>query len=287
MTARSHGSRRRCPSSRRQPAARHPQDRRRAPRPDAGPARRRRSTRDHVGVVRRASAASRARTPLPLPYPHLLAFRLHMEIMTDRVVPVPRDRHRAPRELDHPAPPDRASARRLQVTARARQPAPARQGSGLRPASPTVHSRRRAGVGGDLDVPAPRHGRRRRADRARRTRTPRRTAPSGGCPATSAAGTPAVSGDHNPIHLYAADRQGVRLPAPDRARHVVAWPAASARSRTGCPTRSASTSPSRSRSCCPGSVAFGSRPTDDGYAFSLTQPEVRRAAPGGSDRSDP
>ena len=44
---------------------------------------------------------------VPLTYPHLLAFPLHMAIMTDSVVPVPGDRHRAPGELHHPAPPGR------------------------------------------------------------------------------------------------------------------------------------------------------------------------------------
>ena len=41
---------------------------------------------------------------LPLPYLHMLAFPLHMTMLTDAVVPVPGHGHGAPREHHHPAP---------------------------------------------------------------------------------------------------------------------------------------------------------------------------------------
>ena len=134
-------------------------------------------------------------------------------------LPGPGHRHRAPGELDHPAPP--ARRRRDRRRHRERRPGadrtprarsttsspwspPAARPSGRRP-RPTCAAARAttsASAGRSFpDADAQRH----RLEAPRRPRSH---------------GTPRVSGDHNPIHLYAADRQGARLPAPDRARHV-------------------------------------------------------------------
>ena len=209
---------------------------------------------------------------LPLPYPHLLAFGLHLEIMTDALVPVPGDRHRAPRELHHPAPPDRGD-REAPGDRPPRQPAPARQGPGLRPADHRA-LRRRAGLGGDLDLPASRST----GDRGRRpARPPTSAAPPTGTvwklPGDLGRRYAGVSGDHNPIHLYGLTAKAFGFPRqiahgmwslarcvgalenrlPDHVRVDVAF---------------------KKPILLPGSVAFGSRPTDDGYAFSLTNPKT-------------
>ena len=169
--------------------------------------------------------------------------------------------------------------------ARAGEPAPAPEGQGLRPGHHGA-PRRRAGVGGDLDVPAPRRRRRRRAapgatplDGRRRTGVDLAAARRPRPPVRRGVRRP------QPDPPLPADRQGVRLPAPDRARHVEPRPAASPRSRTGCPTRSPSTWRSRSRSSCPARWPSAHASTTDGVAFSLTSPKdgaphlVGRAAP--------
>ena len=150
---------------------------------------------------------------------------------------------------------------------------PHAKGQRLRPGHHRAR-RRRAGVGGDLDVPAPRRRRRRRAGRG----LDRSTSAAGRRHRVAAARRPRPPLRRGvrrpqPDPPLPADRQGVRLPAPDRARHVDARPAASPRSRTGCPTRSPSRWRSRSRCCCPARWRSGRAVDDDGYAFSLTRPK--------------
>ena len=126
---------------------------------------------------------------LPFTYPHMLAFPLHMGIMTDASFPFPAigtvhlrnaiTRHRpiAPTE-------------RLDVSATAVDLRPHPKGRVFDLVT-TVEPRRRDGVGVDLDLPAGRPGRRRpRAPRASRSTSSPAPARSGGCPATSAAATP-------------------------------------------------------------------------------------------------
>ena len=127
-----------------------------------------------------------------------------MAIMTDGVVPVPGDRHRAPGEHDHPAPPDRAdrAARRSPRARTDLRPHPKGRVFDLRhrPCTPAASwcgrrpARSCAPAGGDRDAPA---------ERARRARAP---APAGGIawrlPGDLGRRYAAVSGDHNPIHLY-------------------------------------------------------------------------------------
>ena len=66
---------------------------------------------------------------LPLPYPHLLAFPLHMAIMSDADVPVRRHRHGPPGEHHHRAPGDRGR----------RGPRPDHVGGPARARTPRVH----------------------------------------------------------------------------------------------------------------------------------------------------
>ena len=217
----------------------------------------------------RSAASRRARPAVHLPA-HARVPAAHGD-HDRRLVPVPGDRHRAPGELDHPAPADRAdrAARRLGDRP---QPAPPPQGQGLRP-------------GHHRDQPVARRcGSRPRSTCASavatrtleaRARPLRRGAGrhrwSGGCPATSAAIRRRLRRPQ-PDPPLPADRQGVRVPAADRPRHVdqgplrrrARQPAArrgdrarwSSRSRCSCPapwpsghasTTTASPSPSPGR----------------------------------------
>ena len=76
-----------------------------------------------------------------------------------------------------------------------------------------VTRRRRAGVGGDLDVPPPRQAATRSATgRPRRSRTSPPAASSGGCRADLGRRYAAVSGDRNPIHLYPLTAKALGFP---------------------------------------------------------------------------
>jgi acyl dehydratase len=210
---------------------------------------------------------------LPLPYPHLLAFGLHMEIMTAASFPFPAigtvhlensiTQHR-PIGLDE----------QLQVTARPDNLRAHPKGRVFDMVT-TVHSRGelvwqetstflRRGSGSD-DAPggstfpdAPAHGITWRlpADLGRRY-----------------AG---VSGDHNPIHLYPLTAKAFGFPRQiahgmwSMARCVAAL---ENRLPDGVTVAAAFKKPI----LLPGSVAFGSRPVDDGWAFSLSSP--RSGAP--------
>ena len=166
--------------------------RRRAARPGAHPARRRAST--PLTWRRYAEVCGFPRKDtLPVTYPHVLAFPLHLAIMTDGVVPVPRHRHRAPGELRSP------STARCWRPSRSRSPsgpagsASAPEGPGLRPRHHGPRARRarsgrrprRSCAGAPGRAPAT--GARPSASASRRPARHRR---SGGCRATSAGGTP-------------------------------------------------------------------------------------------------
>ena len=196
------------------------------------------------------SAASRARTPLPLTYPHMLAFPLHMGIMTDGSFPFPAigTVHLENSITQHRpiAVGERSTSPRRPATC-ARTP---RAGSfDLRHDG---DSRRRDGVGVDLDVPAP---------RARATTS----APSGHAfdrrpagrvvwrlPADLGRRYAAVSGDHNPIHLYPLTAKALRVPAPDRPRHVDHGPLRRRPREPAARRGPRRRRRSRSRSSCPG-----------------------------------
>jgi len=206
---------------------------------------------------------------LPLPYPHLLAFGLHLEIMTDASFPFPAI---GTVHLENSITQHRpiAVTERLQVTARPDnlRAHPKGRVFDLRT---TVHSAGvlvweetstflRRGSGADGATTGPSYP---------------DAAPTGTVwrlPGDLGRRYAGVSGDHNPIHLYALTAKAFGFPRqiahgmwslgrcvgtlenrlPDHVRVDVAF---------------------KKPILLPGSVAFGSRPTDDGYAFSLTDPE--------------
>jgi hypothetical protein len=203
---------------------------------------------------------------LPLPYPHLLAFGLHMQIMTDASFPFPAI---GTVHLENSLTQHRpiAVTEQLQVTAHAEHLRPHAKGRVFDMVT-KVHSR------GELVwEETSTFLRRGRGDEA---------APGGtSFPTVAPTGTEwrlagdlgrryaAVSGDHNPIHLYALTAKALGFPRqiahgmwsmarcvgalenrlPDSVRVDVAF---------------------KKPILLPGTVAFGSRPTDDGYAFALT-----------------
>jgi hypothetical protein len=206
---------------------------------------------------------------LPLPYPHLLAFGLHLRIMTDASFPFPAigtvhlensiTQHR-PIALTEP----------LQVTARPDNLRAHSKGQVFDMLT-TVHSAGelvweetstflRRGPGSE--------------DASSGTAFP--DAPPTGTvwklPADLGRSYAGVSGDRNPIHLYALTAKAFGFPRqiahgmwsmarcvgalenrlPDQVRVDVAF---------------------KKPILLPGPVAFGSRPLDDGYAFSLSNPK--------------
>ncbi len=205
---------------------------------------------------------------VPLTYPHLLAFGLHLAIMTDRSFPFPAvgtvhlantiTQHR-PISLDE----------QLQVTARP---------GGLRPHAKgrvfdlltTVHSR------GELVWEE--------TSTFLRTGHGDETAPSAApLPEAAPTGTvwrlpgdlgrryAAVSGDHNPIHLYPLTAKALGFPRQiAHGMWSLARCVASLENRL--PDAVTVEAAFKKPVLLPGKVAFGSRPVDDGYAFSLTHP---------------
>jgi len=210
---------------------------------------------------------------LPLPYPHLLAFGLHLEIMTDAAFPFPAvgTVHLANSITQHrPV----TMGERLQVTARPDNLRPHAKGQ-VFDLRTTVHSaaelvweetstflRRGPGDGGATPEPA------------------YAVAPPNGTvwrlPGNLGRKYAGVSGDHNPIHLYGLSAKAFGFPRqiahgmwslarcvaalenrlPDQVRVDVAF---------------------KKPILLPGSVALGSRPVSAldpgaGYAFSLTDP---------------
>ena len=135
------------------------------------------------------SAASPAATSYRVTFPHLLAFPLHMAIMSDAAFPY------AAIGMVHVE--NAITAHRaigvgeaLDVTTSVATPRPHARGV-LLDFTTTVSRWRRDRVGVDLDLPAPRAVRRRRRDAGpRRCRTRRPAASSGACPPTSGARTP-------------------------------------------------------------------------------------------------
>ena len=215
---------------------------------------------------------------LPLPYPHLLAFGLHMQIMTDASFPFPAI---GTVHLENSITQHRpiALTEKLQVTARTdnlRAHAKGRVFDLLT----TVHS------AGELVWEETSTFLRRGASTGSTTGTEAAAGTSfPDAPPTGTAWTlPAdlgrryarVSGDHNPIHLYPVTAKALGFSRqiahgmwtmarcvgalenrlPDEVRVEVAF---------------------KKPVVLPGTVAFGSRPTDDGYAFSLSSP--RSGAP--------
>jgi hypothetical protein len=205
---------------------------------------------------------------LPLPYPHLLAFGLHMRIMTDGSFPFPAI---GTVHLENSITQHRpiALTERLQITAHPEHLRPHAKGQVFDMVT-RVHSRGelvweetstflRRGSGADDAAPgstfpdAPPTGTvwRLRGDLGRRY-----------------AG---VSGDHNPIHLYGLTAKAFGFPRQiahgmwSMARCVGAL-------ENRLPDAVTVGVAFKRPILLPGSVAFGSRRADEGYAFSLSSP---------------
>jgi acyl dehydratase len=205
---------------------------------------------------------------LPLPYPHLLAFGLHMRIMTDAAFPFPAigtvhlensiTQHR-PIALDE----------RLQVSAH--------------PANLRAHAKGRV-----FDLITRVHSRgelvwEETSTFLRRGGGAEDAAPGATFPEAPPTGTtwkvPAdlgrryarVSGDRNPIHLYPLTAKAFGFPRQiahgmwSMARCVAAL-------ENRLPERVNVAVAFKKPILLPGTVAFGSRRTDEGYAFSLSSP---------------
>lgn len=206
---------------------------------------------------------------VPLTYPHMLAFGLHMAIMTDSSFPFPAI---GTVHLENAITQHRAisAAERLQVTCRPENLRPHPKGR-VFDMRTTVHSEgelvweerssflrlgkgdRSASAGTDFeDVPPSGIRWRLSGDLGRRYA--------------------AVSGDHNPIHLYGLTAKAFGFPRQiahgmwSKARCLAAL---EGRLPDAVTVEVAFKKPI----LLPGTVAFGSRRTEDGYAFSLTNPK--------------
>ncbi|MEP9365323.1 MaoC/PaaZ C-terminal domain-containing protein [Nocardioides sp. CN2-186] len=210
---------------------------------------------------------------LPLPYPHLLAFELHMRIMTDGSFPFPAI---GTVHLENSITQHRpiAVTEKLQVTARPDNLRPHAKGR-VFDLLTTVHSR------GELVWEETSTFLRRGEGDAVAAASPSfpEAPPTGTTwklPGDLGRTYAGISGDHNPIHLYGLTAKAFGFPRqiahgmwsmarcvgalenrlPDHVRVDVAF---------------------KKPILLPGTVAFGSRHLDDGYAFSLTNP--RSGAP--------
>ena len=212
---------------------------------------------------------------LPATYPHMAAFALHMSLMTDTAFPF------APMGLVHlrnsitqhrPIGVDETFD--IAVTAADLRPHPkGRLVDLLTSASvdgelvweevTTLFARGRDG--GD-EAHGPAAGRRRGTRRRRALEAPRRPRP----PLRRRVGRPQP---HPPLPDH---REGVRVPAQHRPRHVDQGAQRSLRCRTSCPTRSPSTSSSRSRSCCRARSSSAVAPTAASSPWVSRAPASRR-----------
>ena len=208
---------------------------------------------------------------LPLPYPHLLAFGLHLRIMTDGSFPFPAI---GTVHLENSITQHRpiAVTEKLQVTARPVNLRPHAKGRVFDMLT-TVHSR------GELVWEETstflRRGPGRRRSRLAGRRSPTRppTGTTWKLPADLGRTLRRDLRRPQPDPPLRPDREGVRLPAPDRARHVVDG---SLRRRPGEPAARPRPRRRRLQEADPapghGRVRLATR-LDDGYAFSLSNPK--------------
>jgi hypothetical protein len=214
---------------------------------------------------------------LPLPYPHLLAFGLHLQIMTDGSFPFPAI---GTVHLENSITQHRpiAVSEKLQVTARPDNLRPHAKGR-VFDLLTTVHS-----AGELVWEETSTFLRRGPGDESRQARSPEEVESGTTFPDAPPTGTlwrlPAdlgrryagVSGDHNPIHLYPLTARALGFPRQiahgmwSTARCVGAL-------ENRLPGQVTVDVAYKVPIILPGTVAFGSRPTDDGYAFSLSNPE--------------
>lgn len=229
--------------------------------------------RDHVAAYSRVCGFP-LRASLPVTYPHLLAFGLHMAIMTDASFPFPAI---GTVHLENAITQHRAisASETLQVTAQPRDLRPHAKGrvfdlrTEVHAAGELVWEETSTFLrlgGGDPSAPA--------------TGRTFEDVPSSGVEwklsgdlGRQYAG---VSGDHNPIHLYPLTAKAFGFPRQiahgmwSKARCLAAL---EGRLPDAVTVRTAFKKPI----LLPGTVAFGSTRSGDGYAFSLTHP--RSGAP--------
>jgi hypothetical protein len=206
---------------------------------------------------------------LPLPYPHLLAFGLHLEIMADGSFPFPAI---GTVHLENSITQHRpiAVTEKLQVTARPDNLRPHAKGQ-VFDLLTTVHS------AGELvwEETSTFLCRGKGADGATAGATYPDAPPTGTVwklPGDLGRRYAGVSGDHNPIHLYGLTAKAFGFPR--QIAHGM-W------SLARCIGSLENRLPAQVRVdvafkkpvLLPGSVAFGSTQMDDGYAFSLTNPK--------------
>ena len=207
---------------------------------------------------------------VPLPYPHMLAFPLHMAIMTDTAFPAPAI---GTVHLENSISALRAIAigETLSVTARVGAAEPHPKG--------TVYEFVTEVRAEDDDVvweSTSTYLRRGKGDDAASSGGSFPDAPTGGIewrlPADLGRRYAAVSGDHNPIHLYPLTAKALGFPR--QIAHGM-W------SKARCIAALENRLPDAVRVdvafkkpiILPGTVAFGSTPTQDGFAFALTNPK--------------
>lgn len=232
--------------------------------------------RDHVAAYAEVCCFEPAQT-LPLTYPHMLAFPLHMGIMTDASFPYPAigTVHLSNAITQHRR---IAPSERLDVTAIAADLRPHAKGKVFDLVT-TVSSEGETvweSTSGYLRVGRQEQG----ADQDDAQREPFEVVPGSGIlwqlPGGLGRRYAAVSGDHNPIHLYplTAKAFGFRR----QIAHGM-W------SKARCVAAIANRLPEsvtvevefKKPIFLPGSVAFGTRAVEDGIDFSLTDP--RQGAP--------
>ncbi len=209
---------------------------------------------------------------LPLPYPHLLAFGLHMEIMTAGDFPFPAI---GTVHLDNSITQHRpiALTEELQVTAYADNLRLHAKGQVFDMVT-RVHSR------AELVWEETSTFLRRGGPSVEPVETPAAEAPFPEAPPTGTTWQlpgdlgrryAAVSGDHNPIHLYPLTAKALGFPRQiahgmwSMARCVGAL-------ESRLPDHVSVDVAFKKPILLPGRVAFGSRRLDDGYAFSLSSP---------------
>jgi acyl dehydratase len=207
---------------------------------------------------------------LPLPYPHLLAFGLHMRIMTDGSFPFPAI---GTVHLENSITQHRpiGVTEKLQVTARPDNLRPHAKGRVFDMVT-TVHS-----AGELVWEETSTFLRRGRGDEGAPAGATFPDAPPTGTvwklPGDLGRTYAGISGDHNPIHLYGLTAKAFGFPRQiahgmwSMARCVGAL-------ENRLPGHVTVDVAFKKPILLPGSVAFGARPTDDGYAFSLTNPQT-------------
>ncbi|HEU4811180.1 MAG TPA: MaoC/PaaZ C-terminal domain-containing protein [Nocardioides sp.] len=207
--------------------------------------------------------------PVPLTYPHMLAFPLHMAIMTDGSFPFPA---MGTVHLENSITQHRpvTAAEKLQVTARVENLRPHAKGRVFDFVT-TVHS-----LGELVWESTSTYLRRGKGDDSAPAGASFPEAPPTGTvwrlPADLGRQYAGVSGDHNPIHLYALTAKALGFPR--QIAHGM-W------SKARCVAALENRLPDAVRVdvafkkpiLLPGSVAFGSQPLDDGFAFSLSDPK--------------